>query len=54
MHNLPIALLMFKKGDCCLLIVKNTGSAHIEIELSARPVGSLELNFLHGLLGLSN
>jgi hypothetical protein len=54
MHNLPITLLVVKKGDCCLLIVKNTSSAHIEIELSARPVGSLELNFLHALLGLSN
>jgi hypothetical protein len=43
MHNLPMALLVFKKGDYCLLIVKDTGSVHIEIELSARPIGSLEL-----------
>jgi hypothetical protein len=34
---------MFKKGECFLLIVKSTGSAHIEIELSTRSIGSLEL-----------
>jgi hypothetical protein len=43
MHNLPIALQMFKKGDCFLLIVKNTGSVYIEIELSTRRIRSLEL-----------
>jgi len=46
MHNLPIALPMFKKDKCCLLIVKNTGSAYIESELSALLIGPLELGLL--------
>jgi len=46
MHNLPITLPMLKKGECCLLNVKNTSRAYIENDLSTRPTGPLELGLL--------